>query len=410
MDLRSRLVPRDTGASAIAVPPSALGRFLAARPLLVDSIFGLAYGVLMLAVRSDPPEPTRAYDVISVITILGVAGAFVLRRVRVAYALVLAAASLLLAAAVEEPDIGLSISAAFIIYAGACRHPRSPQPALIAAAVITAGHVVALAAHGHYADAFGAILVDGAVYGLAFLLGLTTRQRAEAIAGLQSRNDLLERDREREATLLVADERARIARELHDVVAHAVTVMVLQADGARGVAATDPARADAAFDTIQRAGRQALDDLRRALGVLREDVAVTGRAPLPHLCDLSALVASFGDTEVTVSTSGDVGSISAGVGLAGYRIVQEAITNARKHGHADRVQVTVEVDDDVVHIEVVDDGRLLPAPASSGHGLVGMRERAAMCGGVVHAGPRPDGGWLVDAELHDPQRVRQGAS
>jgi signal transduction histidine kinase len=153
--------------------------------------------------------------------------------------------------------------------------------------------------------------------------------------------------------------------------------------------------------SIQHAGRQALDDLRRVLGVLRDPDVDDRRQPLPDLTDLDALVDSFPDLVVTMTRDGDVGGVGPGVALAGYRIVQEALTNALRHGHAKSVTIDVRVSDDVVALEVIDDGLGGSITNPNGHGLVGMRERVAACYGALEVGPLPGGGWRVHARLTD---------
>jgi signal transduction histidine kinase len=220
----------------------------------------------------------------------------------------------------------------------------------------------------------------------------------------RQREALLEEQRDEQARAAVADERARIARELHDVVAHAISVVVLQARGGRKVLGDDPAAAHEAFDVIESTSTQALGEMRRLLGLLRaeDDLEL---APLPTLARLDRLVdelrASGLPVELTVT--GSRSDLPPGVDVSAYRIVQEALTNALKHAGPARAHVRVEFGDDAVVVEVVDDGSGAPAPGvaanGGGHGLVGMRERVAIVGGAVDAGPRPQGGYAVRARL-----------
>ena len=201
-----------------------------------------------------------------------------------------------------------------------------------------------------------------------------------------------------------SDERARIAREMHDVVAHGLSVIVVQADGARYAAGQDPAAAASALEAISTTGRQALTEMRRMLGLLRADDGAALR-PQPGLADLGALVAEArtagAHVEATLPEPGT--SVPDGVALTAYRVVQEALTNVRKHagpGVTVRVEVGVDVAGRAVDILVEDDGRGAAVP-SDGHGLglVGMRERVGVHGGHVEAGPRPGGGFRVAARL-----------
>jgi signal transduction histidine kinase len=203
----------------------------------------------------------------------------------------------------------------------------------------------------------------------------------------------------READQAAAAERARIARELHDIVAHHLAVIVLQAAGAR--ASGKPA--GAALEKIENSARQALGETRRLLGVLRDPDEETGLAPQPGIGDLDALAASVqaAGLPVNLVISGDRALLPAAVNVSVYRIVQEALTNVLKHAGPARVDVTIGCATEAVMIEVADDGTGEPGrPAAvGGHGLAGMRERAAVFGGELTAGPRPGGGYAVRARL-----------
>jgi signal transduction histidine kinase len=200
--------------------------------------------------------------------------------------------------------------------------------------------------------------------------------------------------------LAARDERSRIAREMHDVVAHGLSVIVVQADGARYAAAKDPEVAVGTLETISATGREALTEMRRLLGLLRK--GDTGVAPQPGLDDVRHLVdeARASGMRVAADLPEPAPDVPDGVGLAAYRIVQEALTNARKHAGPDAaVEVRVAVDRDVA-IDVRDDGRGAAARGDGrGLGLVGMRERAAVHGGTLEAGPAPGGGFAVSARL-----------
>jgi signal transduction histidine kinase len=199
----------------------------------------------------------------------------------------------------------------------------------------------------------------------------------------------------------LAEERARIARELHDVIAHSVSVMGVQAGAARTMIDTDPDAARDALRSVEATARSSVGELQRLLAVLRDqDGADTDRAPQPGLSQLPALVEQVrtAGLPVELSVTGTA-ALPAGVDLAAYRIVQEALTNALKHARA-RTEVTVECSAALVRIEVRDAGAGHRRPRNAaGHGLVGMRERAQLYGGTVHAGPHPDGGFVVRACL-----------
>jgi signal transduction histidine kinase len=230
---------------------------------------------------------------------------------------------------------------------------------------------------------------------LALVCGLYVRARRAHAADL----------REREARAAVEEERRRIARELHDVVAHHVSVMTLQAGGLeqrlRAGGADDQASGAAA--AIRRTGKEAMTELRRLLGVLRTHAA-DDRQPQPDLDRIEDLVARMREAGLPVAfrRDGSGRSVGAGVALAAYRIVQEALTNTLRHAGPVATEVAVAVTDDGVRVRVADEGDGRGEAAPGGHGLAGMRERAGLVGGTLQAGPRPGGGWLVAAELPEP--------
>ena len=209
-------------------------------------------------------------------------------------------------------------------------------------------------------------------------------------------------DAEIAAAEAVLAERTRIARELHDIVAHAMSVMVVQAGAAEQIADDDPVRVHKSLKAIRTTGTEALGEMRRLVGMLRDDSDVGLLAPQPGLSGLKALVDEAADTglPVTLQVIGDERELPAGVDLAAYRIVQEALTNARRHAlGAGRVGVTVRFEPERLELEVTDDGRSSAATVGSGHGLVGMRERVALYDGTVSAGTLVDGGFRVFAQL-----------
>ena len=236
---------------------------------------------------------------------------------------------------------------------------------------------------------------------LAGLVGLgrwmsSRRRETDALA---ERAALAERTRAEHAARAVAEERARIARELHDLVAHAMGVIVIQAQAGSRTVGTDADAARSAFGSIETAGRQGLAEMRRLLHLLTssEDGSVAPQPSLRELDDLVARVRAAG-VPVDVHVAGDLGHLPAGVDLAAYRIVQEALTNVLKHAGPTTARVLVRAGAGAVEVEVCDDGTR-SAPPGSGHGLVGMTERAALYGGSVEAGPLPGGGYRVHARL-----------
>ncbi len=250
----------------------------------------------------------------------------------------------------------------------------------------------------------------------AVLLGLVVRTRRAYLAELEERARRLERDRDQRAVIAVAAERARIARDMHDIVAHHLSVMVTLADAATLTAGTSPDDAVAAMRHVSGTGRQALGEMRRVLGLLHTEPDRGGKAPAgvqpqPGLADLDGLVAGVraAGVRVEVTVEGVPGELGAGAELAVYRIVQEALTNVLKHaGVASRAGVRLRYAGGQVELEVTDDGAGAPVGGGGqgdGRGMAGMAARSAAYGGQFAAGPRGGGrpGWSVRATLHGGQ-------
>jgi len=250
------------------------------------------------------------------------------------------------------------------------------------------------------------VSVDNLVVNVLLFLGIwalgdRTRVRRELVEQLTARALQAEQSRELASDLAVADERTRIARELHDVIAHTVSVVVVQAGAGRRVAARDPAGAEAALTSIESIGREALSDLRRMVGVLR-DSPDEDLTPQPTLADVPGLVdrLAAAGLPVTLRFEGQQRTLPSGIGLTAYRIVQEALTNVLRHAGAVRaVDVRIGQSGDAVTVTVTDDGRGPRADGVPGSGLVGMRERVGLYNGDLEAGGRPGGGYRVRATL-----------
>ncbi|HST41213.1 MAG TPA: histidine kinase [Conexibacter sp.] len=311
-------------------------------------------------------------------------------------------------------EVILADAALLIALYTVAAHERRRWAFPAAVAVLELGVLLAvLGADG--ADVVIGFLSLSAFVVAAGALGVYVRTRREHIAALTLRAEQLERERDQQAQLAAAAERARIARELHDVVAHNLTVMIALADGARLTAGSDPAAADAAIGSVSATGREALGEMRRLLGVLREEAAGGDRAaaaeaadghaaplhPQPGLDQLDALVAQVrgAGLQTRVVRRGAPAPLSPGAQLTVYRLVQEALTNTLKHARApSSAEVRLAWEPGALALEVVDDGAG-PLAAEEGHGLAGMRERAAAYGAVIEAGPRPRGGWSVRTRL-----------
>jgi signal transduction histidine kinase len=211
----------------------------------------------------------------------------------------------------------------------------------------------------------------------------------------------LEREREEKAHAAVAEERGRIARELHDVVAHSVSVMVVQAQAGPRLL-NEPEQARGAFRSIEASGREALVELRRLLGVLRTENEQPAVGPQPGLSSLESLLGQLREAGLPVElrVEGEPVQLSPGIDLSAYRIVQEALTNTLKHASGSQAEVTIRYGTSLLELEVVDNGLGSPASVNgSGHGLIGMRERVALYGGLLEAGPGDVGGYAIRAQL-----------
>ncbi|MDL4774021.1 sensor histidine kinase [Actinomadura xylanilytica] len=309
----------------------------------------------------------------------------------------------------QMPPIPANIAILMGLYTIAA--DRSFRWGLAAALVVEFGAVLAAFgyASGGVDQRFTLLMLSAFVAG-TWILGLHMRTRRAYLRSLEERAARLERERDTEVQMAMAAERARIARELHDVVAHNVSVIVVQADGASFAIRTDTRRAQQALETISATGRQALAEMRRLLGVLREGDAGGPYAPQPGVDQLADLVDQVRGSGLPVSLEieGVPEAASEGRQLTVYRIVQEALTNTLKHG-GPRATATVRLRylDGAIEVGVVDDGRGAAAVGDGrGHGLAGMRERAAVYGGEVRAGPRPGGGFEVSARVPVREEVR----
>ncbi|MBM7437542.1 sensor histidine kinase [Streptomyces sp. HB132] len=267
------------------------------------------------------------------------------------------------------------------------------------------------APYGGWAQTLGYVVIMTVPFVLAWVLGDSIRTRRAYFSQLEERAARLEREREAQSKVAVAAERARIARELHDVVAHNVSVMVVQADGAAYVMDSSPDQARQALETISGTGRQALAEMRRLLGVLRTgDAEESGEyVPQPDVQQIEELVDKVRETGLVVDfrIEGTPRPLPSGVELTAYRIVQEALTNTRKHGGPDAgASVRLVYFDDGLGLLVEDDGRGSPhelyedgGADGAGQGMIGMRERVGMVGGTLDAGPRQGGGFRISALL-----------
>jgi signal transduction histidine kinase len=275
---------------------------------------------------------------------------------------------------------------------------KRPQTYLgLAAAVGMVGIVVRNDPKGKIGD----FVFVSIVFTVAWIVGFAIGRKLQEAAEARERAARAEREREERAHMAVSDERARIARELHDVVGHSVSVMTVQASAVRMLLRPDQEREREALLVVEQTGREALAEMRRMVGILRRPEEAPALAPQPSLEHLDALVQHTRDAGLSVDlrVEGEPVQLSAGVDLTAYRLVQEGLTNAMKHANAKHADVLVRYSDGHVELTVSDDGPGGTKGEGSGHGLVGMRERVAVYGGDFEAGPGEEGGYTLRARL-----------
>ena len=287
---------------------------------------------------------------------------------------------------------------------------QSRTRALLAAGLAEAGAIMAAFKWVPAGTPQRSLLFLTATVVAALFAGLATASGSRYLAWMDERARRLEVERDQQAEIAAAAERTRIARELHDIVSHSLSVVITLADAAAIVGRGDPDRGVEAMTEVSEVGRQALADMRAMLGVLRTDETSSALAPQPGIAELGGLVDRVRATGLSaeIATEGTAFPLGGAAGLTVYRIVQEALTNTIRHAGARHARVTLSYHDPEVRVRVVDDGHGAQHPGSSpadraGHGLDGMRERVALHGGVLRAGPDPAGGWLVDATFRPEQ-------
>ena len=296
---------------------------------------------------------------------------------------------------------------------------QSRARALLAAGVMEVGAVMAAARWEPAGTLPRSLLFLTATVVAALFAGMTAASGSRYLAWMDERARRLEIERDQQATIAAAAERTRIARELHDIVSHSLSVVITLADAAALVSRADPGQGAEAMAEVSEVGRHALSDMRAMLGVLRTDepsAVQAGRAPQapqPGVGQLGALIERIQATGLNVSLSVDGTSFPVGAAaeLTAYRIVQEALTNTLRHAAARHAWVTISYDEPEVRILISDDGSpAVAAAASGGHGIDGMRERAALHRGALRAGPADGGGWLVEATLRPRVNGVNGAN
>ena len=381
--------------------------------LLVDLLLAAAavYAATVLTAEVlDAAPPGLAFAVYTVAVLHGASVA--LRRL----APVAAVAALLSTAGVYGLALGMPVfmlgpAVLFVAYGVGAR--LGLRPAAVLLAVIETA-LVLLLAFGSSFPGWASVLLFASLVAGAWYLGVFARRWQTLAAENAQRAKELEAARHELARHAVAAERLRIARELHDVVAHSMSVIAMHAGAARLAVGTDPASERKALDVIESSSREALGEMRRLVTVLRDENSdAAARSPMPGLGELPTLVASVaaGGLTVDVRTEGDLEVVPSGVSLAAYRVIQEALTNVVRHAGHTSAHVLVQAGKDNVVVQIENaapsGGAAHRVPSAGGrHGTVGMRERVELYGGTLRAGPSPDdGGWSVEASL--PYGVEQ---
>jgi signal transduction histidine kinase len=381
-----------------------------ASPLFFDGILAvalIAVGLISLAEAGPGPtaEFSRSPDVWNVLLVVLMTAPVVMRRRYPVAVLTLVSLAWVVERLAEYPaTLGIwSIPLALHAVGSEVEAKRSGR---VAGAAIAG--LVAFTALGAVTESvpWSTVILMAAFTIIPYILGREIHERRRRTAELEQRANEAEHRREQEARRAVRAERQRIARELHDIVAHDMTVMTVQASAARRLLRQDPERATTALEAVEAAGHEALQEMRRLLDVLRPQAADTARTPQPGLTRLDDLVRQMQDAglEVEVAVEGEPAPLPAGVDLNVYRIIQESLTNALKHGGPrTKARVVLRYHASAMEVEVTDDGRGaavgLAGNGSSGRGILGMRERAALLHGDIAVGPRPGGGYRVKTSI-----------
>jgi signal transduction histidine kinase len=381
----------------------------AASPQLLDALIAVAFMVFCLTVffTVDTDQATSHPTALGAALIVIATGAVAFRRRWPVPVLAVTGTATLVLHVLGYSDSGLPFVAVLAVYTVAAMCDR--RTTMISTAVPLIVVPIAFALSDVSNQDNGSVAGTLAVIVLAAVWGDRKKVRDAYVEQLQLREAEKERERLEAAQRAVTEERLRIARELHDIVAHAMSVIAVQSGVGVHVIDARPGEAKRLLETISETSRDSLGEMRRLLAVLRSAPALADDdlAPVPGLVALDDVVARVRDAGVPVDlvVRGERPAVPAGVDLAAYRIAQEALTNVLKHAGDARASVVVEYEHDAVHVEVLDDGRGAAAVTRTGaangdgHGIVGMRERAALYGGSVDAGPRPGGGYRVAATL-----------
>jgi signal transduction histidine kinase len=372
-------------------------------PRLVDGSLGLLLAVVSLVAYLPMVDSSRrAPDGWAIALILLMTLPIAYRRIAPDFVIVTTGTATVTYYALGYPDTLASIGTLIALYSVAAHGNRKIAVEALIGTAIGLSISVLMTDLG---DLTLQVLVSNyIVFGTAWVIGDNIRTRRAYTLELEARAERLERERETQSREAIIDERRRIAREMHDVVAHSVSVMVVQAGAARRILDSKPSQARDALASIETTGRQALAEMRRLTGVLRREEDVD-KTPQPGLGYLEKLIEQTREAglPVEVTVKGNPYELPQGADLSAFRIVQEALTNSLKHAGPSHATVCITYSSSKIELRVTDDGHgaahRLSNGSDGGHGLVGMRERVAMFGGELKTGPLPGGGYEVRATL-----------
>ena len=393
----------------LATSSSTIRGWLKEPTMMADVLFAGLVGVISVVEASSPEISTSAgADTFAYVTIVIAAASLIIRR-HMSIAVLVIVSTVLATFYLRDGGYFLSMLGIAPFYAVAA-HSNQRRRAWIA--LLVAGPALFAAASISVLDRPDGYDISSAASMCAFIAGVSVfgvlvRNRQAIFADSEERAAAAEADRQASAQRAVAQERSRIAREMHDVVAHGMSIIAVQAAAAQEIVHTDPDKAAVVLGRIENVGRQSLNEMRRMLGVLRngDEDTTASLAPQPSLADVDSAVAHSADAGIATKlvVNGQRRELAPGIELAAFRIVQEALTNVLKHaGQRASATVTISYASDAVTIEINDDGRGAVSSltnAGGGNGLIGMRERVEIYGGELSAGPRTGGGYTVRAVL-----------
>ena len=372
-----------------------------ARGLDVLTVLVAAWGGVGTALRDDAAQPDGVLKWLEVAAVAAIILGLLLRD---RFPFAAPAVLWLVAASLTFPDHGVVAGQPALFVAGLggailLGNLRSTRQSQLGLVIVMVGAMTVV--HNGPEATPGDYVFTPLVFLIGWLVGYALHERAEQTEAAEERALRAENEREAAARIAVAEERARIARELHDVVAHAVSVMVLQVGAVRHRMPASDVENREALANVEHAGRGALVEMRRLLGAMRGDDEAVALVPQPGMADLANLLDDVraAGLAVALHVDGDPVDLPAGIDLSAYRIIQEALTNVLKHARATHAHVELRYGPSDLCIEVRDDGRGRPGPAGFGHGLVGIGERVKIYGGELRAGPSPENGWELRVRL-----------